>query len=65
MAPTDAHQPQLNEEETRIVRDAGGWTAFSRSYGLDPTDPEDNDEAYAIVQELAARGGDDDDDDED
>lgn len=46
-------EPPLDDEARDIRGEAGGWTEFSHSYGLEPTDPADNDEAQAIIEAMA------------
>ncbi|WOO76469.1 uncharacterized protein LOC62_01G000090 [Vanrija pseudolonga] len=53
MPASDGLQPQLSAEERAIVKSYGGWTAFCIAFGLKPWNSDENDEAKAIVQQLA------------
>ncbi|TXT15519.1 hypothetical protein VHUM_00022 [Vanrija humicola] len=47
-------ESQLSPAEREVVKSYGGWTAFCTAYGLKPWNSDDNDEAKAIVQQMAA-----------
>lgn len=54
MPASDALQPPLAPAEREVVKSFGGWTQFCATYGLKPWDDDDNQEAYRIVQMMAA-----------
>lgn len=47
-------EPPLSPGEREVVKSYGGWTSFSHSMGLEPSDPSDNAEAKQIATEFAA-----------
>ncbi|KAJ3182987.1 hypothetical protein HDU87_007409 [Geranomyces variabilis] len=54
MPATDGLQPPLTPAERQVVKSYGGWTSFMQAYGLKPWDSDDIEDAYRIVQQMAA-----------
>ncbi|KAI9639487.1 uncharacterized protein MKK02DRAFT_39787 [Dioszegia hungarica] len=54
MPASDGLQPILTPGEKAVVKDYGGWTNFSLSYGLKPWESADNAEAHQIAKGMAS-----------
>ncbi|ODO01810.1 hypothetical protein L198_02536 [Cryptococcus wingfieldii CBS 7118] len=54
MPGSDSLQPILNSGEKAAVKESGGWTQFTQSYGMNPWDAGTSQEGKAIASAMAS-----------